>query len=44
MAEMPREQYQEHFAAAPGEQVYDAVPIPGAYQPMSPTHTRGFPR
>jgi hypothetical protein len=42
MAEIPREQYQEHFGAAPGEQVYDAVPIPGAYQPMSPTHTGGF--
>ncbi|KAK4997031.1 hypothetical protein LTR66_003488 [Elasticomyces elasticus] len=24
-------QVQEHFAAAPGEQVYEAVPIPGAY-------------
>ena len=44
MAEMPREQHQEHFGAAPGEQVYDAVPIPGAYQPMSPTHTGGFQR
>ncbi|EMC91372.1 hypothetical protein BAUCODRAFT_28484 [Baudoinia panamericana UAMH 10762] len=43
MAEpMPREQQQEHFAAAPGEQVYDAVPIPGAYEaPMSPTRTPG---
>lgn len=44
MAEMPREQQQDHFGAAPGEQVYDAVPIPGAYQPMSPTHTGGFQR
>lgn len=41
MAEMPREQQQEHFGAAPGEQVYAAVPIPGAYAPMSPTNT-GF--
>lgn len=23
---------QEHFAAAPGETVYDSVPIPGAYE------------
>ncbi|CZT18490.1 uncharacterized protein RCC_04335 [Ramularia collo-cygni] len=38
MAEAPREVRQEHFAAvAPGEQVYDSVPIPGAYEaPMSP--------
>ncbi|KAK6440725.1 hypothetical protein LTR95_003058 [Oleoguttula sp. CCFEE 5521] len=41
MAEIPREQMQEHFAAAPGEQVYADVPIPGAYQPLSPTHS-GF--
>lgn len=26
-----RYQQQEHFGAAPGEQVYDAVPIPGSY-------------
>jgi hypothetical protein len=44
MAEIPREQLQDHFGAAPGEQVYDAVPIPGAYQPNSPTHTGGFQR
>lgn len=44
MAEMPREQSQGHFEAAPGEQVYEAVPIPGAYQPMSPTHNGAFPR
>lgn len=38
MGEMPREVQQEHFSAvAPGEQVYDSVPIPGAYEaPMSP--------
>jgi len=37
MSEMPREQLQEHFGAAPGEQVYESVPIPGAYEaPMSP--------
>ncbi|KAK5122485.1 hypothetical protein LTR85_004069 [Meristemomyces frigidus] len=37
MAEAPREEMQEHFAAAPGEQVYDEVPIPGAYEaPLSP--------
>ncbi|KAF2769815.1 hypothetical protein EJ03DRAFT_84321 [Teratosphaeria nubilosa] len=39
MAEAPREQRQEHFAAAPGEQLYDSVAIPGAYEePMSPGH------
>ena len=37
MAEAPREVHNEHFAAAPGEQVYDSVPIPGAYEaPLSP--------
>lgn len=40
-----QEQHQEHFGAAPGEQVYEAVPIPGAYvAPLSsPTVApRGF--
>ena len=33
----PQEIQQEHFGAAPGEQVYEAVAIPGAYEaPMSP--------
>jgi hypothetical protein len=27
----PKERVIEHVAAAPGEQTYDAVPIPGAY-------------
>ena len=37
MAEAPREVHNDHFAAAPGEQVYDSVPIPGAYEaPLSP--------
>ncbi|CAD0092718.1 unnamed protein product [Aureobasidium mustum] len=27
----PSEQQQEHFAAAPGEQIYESVPIPGSY-------------
>ncbi|KAK5943422.1 hypothetical protein PMZ80_004429 [Knufia obscura] len=32
----PAERRNDHVAAAPGEQVYDAVPIPGAYaQPMN---------
>lgn len=48
MAEAPREFQQEHFTAmAPGEQVYDSVPIPGAYEgPMSPSANveRSFPR
>ncbi|KAF2168885.1 hypothetical protein M409DRAFT_20899 [Zasmidium cellare ATCC 36951] len=48
MAEPPRETQQEHFSAvAPGEQVYDAVPIPGAYEgPLSPSADieRRFPR
>jgi hypothetical protein len=42
---------QEHFQAAPGEQVYAEVPIPGAYEPpLSPApqhaglHSPGFPR
>jgi hypothetical protein len=36
----------EHVSAAPGEQTYDAVPIPGAYAPLAspglaqPHHTR----
>jgi len=33
------ERQQEHVPAAPGEQQYAAVPIPGAYQPLaSPSH------
>lgn len=48
MSEAPRELQQEHFGAAPGEQVYGAVPIPGAYEaPMSPGYERShmqFPR
>lgn len=37
LAEPPREVQQEHFHAAPGEQVYDSVPVPGAYEaPLSP--------
>lgn len=43
-----QEQHQQHFAAAPGEQVYESVPIPGAYEgPInSPTvapRQMGFP-
>ena len=38
MSEAPTQTQQEHFQAAPGEQTYDAVPIPGAYEaPSSPT-------
>ena len=38
MAEHPIQTQQQHFHAAPGEQVYDTVPIPGAYEaPLSPT-------
>ena len=34
-----QERQQEHVAAAPGEQQYASVPIPGAYQPLaSPSH------
>lgn len=47
MAEIPREQQREHFGAAPGEQVYETVPIPGAYEaPLSPSampQHMGFP-
>jgi len=35
MSPPPQERVNEHVAAAPGEQTYDAVPIPGAY--MRPT-------
>lgn len=35
MSPPPEERVHEHFAAAPGEQTYDAVPIPGAYVPPS---------
>ncbi|KAG9537982.1 hypothetical protein KCV01_g26792, partial [Aureobasidium melanogenum] len=28
----PTEQQQEHFAAAPGERIYESVPIPGSYR------------
>lgn len=31
----PEDRVHEHFGAAPGEQTYDAVPIPGAYVPPS---------
>ena len=36
----PTPQAQEHVPAAPGEQTYDAVPIPGAYS--SPLSSPGF--
>lgn len=36
----PTSQVQEHVPAAPGEQTYDAVPIPGAY--ASPLGSPGF--
>lgn len=41
-----KERVIEHVSAAPGEQQYDAVPIPGAYAPVAspglaqPQHTR----
>lgn len=36
--EMSRETQQEHMFAAPGEQVYESVPIPGTYEvPTSPS-------
>lgn len=34
MVDMPQETQQEHFAAAPGEQVYEFVAPPGAYEPL----------
>ncbi|KAK3715727.1 hypothetical protein LTR37_006952 [Vermiconidia calcicola] len=41
----PVETQQEHFHAAPGEQVYETVPIPGAYEaPLSPSSPGHFPR
>jgi hypothetical protein len=36
----PKEREIEHVSAAPGEQTYDAVPIPGAY--MSPLSSPGL--
>ena len=36
----PAPQVQEHVPAAPGEQTYDAVPIPGAY--ASPLQSPGY--
>ena len=37
MADAPVETQQDHFHAAPGEQVYETVAIPGAYEaPQSP--------
>ena len=38
------QQQQQHFGAAPGEQVYDSVPIPGAYASASSPVIDGFPR
>jgi hypothetical protein len=35
----PQERIVEHVAAAPGEQTYDSVPIPGAYASPLPTKT-----
>lgn len=35
------ERQNQHMAAAPGEQVYDAVPIPGAYAPTPGQHGHG---
>ncbi|KAG9230446.1 hypothetical protein BJ875DRAFT_155420 [Amylocarpus encephaloides] len=37
--EPPAERIVEHVAAAPGEQTYDSVPIPGAYASPAPTKT-----
>lgn len=42
----PVEKHNDHFAAAPGEQVYESVPIPGAYAPTTAgqpaTHGSGY--
>lgn len=37
----PTERHNDHVDAAPGEQVYEAVPIPGAYQPHLSGHGAG---
>jgi len=43
MSPPPEDRMHEHMAAAPGEQVYDAVPIPGAnYAPGSQQHGQAF--
>ena len=39
--QQPEERVNEHVSAAPGEQQYDAVPIPGAY--ASPVASPSFP-
>lgn len=39
----PQERVQEHVSAAPGEQTYDAVPIPGAYASTVPQQGHGQP-
>jgi hypothetical protein len=39
----PQDRMNEHVAAAPGEQQYDAVPIPGAYAPtVGQTHGQAY--
>ncbi|RMZ78185.1 hypothetical protein DV738_g3968, partial [Chaetothyriales sp. CBS 135597] len=40
----PQDRVMEHVAAAPGEQQYDAVPIPGAYAPHNEKRPRGYPQ
>lgn len=40
MSPPPQDRQNEHVAAAPGEQTYDAVPIPGAYATLS---SPGYP-
>ena len=43
MSPPPEDRRHEHMAAAPGEQVYDSVPIPGAnYAPGSHQHQNGM--
>jgi len=37
MSPPPEERVHQHVAAAPGEQTYDSVPIPGAYVPHTPS-------
>ncbi|KIW12336.1 hypothetical protein PV08_09613 [Exophiala spinifera] len=41
MSPPPEERVHEHVGAAPGEQTYDAVPIPGAYVPPSQQQQHG---
>ncbi len=43
MSPPPEERVHQHVDAAPGEQTYDSVPIPGAYVPHTPSRGQFSP-